>query len=56
VLGGIEPKRRMGEGENRDLARHVEEEEGSLAAGKTRGRQRRAVAGGRALRVLDGEK
>jgi hypothetical protein len=48
VLGGFEPKRRMGEGENGGLARRVEEEEGGLVVGKTRDRRRRAVSGGRA--------
>jgi hypothetical protein len=33
ALGGFEPKRRMGEGENGGPARRVEEEEGGLAAG-----------------------
>jgi hypothetical protein len=48
-LGGFEPKQRMGEGENGGPTWRVEEEEGSLAASKTRGRRRRVVSGGRAL-------
>jgi hypothetical protein len=56
VFGGFEPKRRMGEGENRGPTQHMEEEEGGLAAGKTHGRRRRAVSGGRAPRDPDREK
>jgi hypothetical protein len=46
VLGGFEPKRRMGEGENGGRLSVWKRKKGCLAAGKARGRWRRAVLGG----------
>jgi hypothetical protein len=51
ALGGFEPKRRMGEGENGGPARHVEEEEGGPGSRQ----DARPVEAGASRRGLDGE-